>query len=422
MVKPKQKTASFWKRHKHLTHILLFALAAAALIGLIIAFGRARTVWRQAQLQPFYNTADLPVNGPPGEIVRQEPLGVDVEDATAKRILYRTQKADGTNTFSSGMIFIPNTPAPAEGRPVVAWAHGTLGMGKQCAPTRTPDPVKSLSWVSSMLEQGWVVVATDYAGLGTPGTQEYLVGNSEANDVLNSVRAAQNIPEANTNNQFAVWGHSQGGHAALFTAAQAASYAPELQLVATAAIAPAAELPSLLAEQANTAADWVIGPEVVISWPAANPSLDGEALLTTAGKKNYKRIANMCIQDAAIAGLIRTGLKQEFFAVDILDVPEWAAETHKQTAPALTPAQPLLVAESTTDNVVLPNTTALYIQNACNAGSNLTALWVSDVTHMQLAKVTAPDVITWLVDRFAGQPTSPTCTNASPVAPATNPT
>lgn len=422
MAKAKQKPTSFWRRHKHLTHALIVMLVILTLIGLITAFGRARTIWRQARLDPFYNTADLPVDGPLGEVVRQEPLNVNVEGATAKRVLYRTQKSDGTNTFSSGMIFIPNTPTPTEGRPVVAWAHGTLGMGKQCAPTRTPNPVDSLSWVSSMLEQGWVVTATDYAGLGTPGTQEYLVGNSEAYDVLNSVRAAQNLPEANANNQFAIWGHSQGGHAALFTGSLAATYAPELQLVATAAIAPAAELGPLLAEQANTAADWVIGPEVVISWPAVNPQLNGEAVLTSAGKNNYKRIANMCIEDAAIAGLVRTSLKQEFFSVDLLHEPAWAAEIHKQTAPTLDPSQPLLVVESTTDNVVLPNTTALYIQNACNASSNLTALWVSDVTHMQLAKVTAPDVITWLVDRFAGQPTSPTCGNAAPIAPATNPT
>lgn len=416
----KAPAPSFWKRHRHIKHALILILIIVAVITLIIGLGRAHTVWRQAKLQPFYDTEGLSLNGTLGEVVRQEPLGIDVEGGTAKRILYRTQKADGSPTFSSGMVFIPNSPAPAEGRPVVAWAHGTLGMGKQCAPTRTPDPEKSISWVSEMLQQGWVVTATDYAGLGTAGIQEYLVGNSEANDVINSVRAANSLAEADTNSQYAVWGHSQGGHAALFTAAQSAAYAPELQLIATAAIAPAAELPALLAEQSGTAADWVIGPEVVISWPSVNPSLNGESVLTAAGKRNYERIAHMCIEDAAIAGLIRTGLKQAFFSVDILSIPEWQAEVTKQTAPVLAPSQPLMIVESTSDNVVLPGTTALYIERACNAGSNLTSLWVSDVTHMALARVTAPDVISWLADRFAGKPTAPTCDEPLPVTPAAN--
>src|SRR3546814_10708961 len=42
--------------------------------------------------------------------------------------------------------------------------------------------------------------------------------------------------------QFAVWGESQGGHAALWTAIAAKSYAPELRLVGTAAAAPPTDL------------------------------------------------------------------------------------------------------------------------------------------------------------------------------------
>ena len=96
-----------------------------------------------------------------------------------------------------------------------------------------------------MLAQGYVVVATDYPGLGTPGIHPYLIGISEARAVLDSVRAARALPNTGASNRFAVWGHSQGGHAALYTGELAASYAPELKLVGIAAAAPATYLVEL---------------------------------------------------------------------------------------------------------------------------------------------------------------------------------
>jgi pimeloyl-ACP methyl ester carboxylesterase len=269
-----------------------------------------------------------------------------------------------------------------------------------------------------MLKQGWVVTATDYAGLGTPGTEGYLVGGDEARDVLNSIQALRYIPEANAGPTFAIWGHSQGGHSALFTAAEASAYAPNLKLVGTVASAPAAELVPLLNETNGTALDWVIGPEAMESWSAVRPSLSVADVTTSAGYRNYKRIANKCIESAALEGIVRNKLGQEFFKTDIVNSPGWLAMVKAQTAPILSPTQPLMVAESLTDQVVLPNTTALYIQQACKANSNLTSLWLTNVGHIQLSSTIAPDVIGWIGDRFANRPTSPTCAQPLPITPA----
>ncbi len=94
----------------------------------------------QAKIADFY-VPPTPLPAEPGTVIRTEPLGVDVPGATTLRILYTSQRPDGTPAASSGMIFIPTTPAPAEGRPVVAWAHGTLGMGDACAPSRSDKPL-----------------------------------------------------------------------------------------------------------------------------------------------------------------------------------------------------------------------------------------------------------------------------------------
>jgi pimeloyl-ACP methyl ester carboxylesterase len=412
----------FFRRHRWLLYCLIGLIVILIAPILIIAglslTSQLKVKQQQAALRPFYDTTGLSTTGPIGEVMRRQPLGTSVANGTAQRILYRTQKADGTVTFTSGMVFIPSSAASGGPRPVVAWAHGTVGMGDQCAPSRTPNPVKNIAWVSEMLKQGWVVTATDYAGLGTPGIEGYLVGGDESRDVLNSVQALKYIPEANAGTTFAVWGHSQGGHSALFTANQASAYAPNLKLIGTVASAPAAELGPLLSETNGTAIDWVIGPEAMEAWPTAQPGLNVAEVTTAAGFNNYKRIANKCIESAALEGLVRTRLHQEFFKINLADSPSWAAMAKAQTAPILEPSQPLMIAESLTDQVVLPNTTALYIEQACKAKSNLTSLWLTDVGHIQLSSTIAPDVIGWIGDRFANRPTSSTCAQPLPITPA----
>jgi hypothetical protein len=409
-------------RHHLVRNVLIGALVIVLVVVLTLVglatHSHVTTSRQQRALQPFYDTAGLPAAGPLGQVVRSKPLGVPVANGTALRILYRTQRTDGSLTFSSGMVFIPDNDAAGSPRPVVAWAHGTVGMGDQCAPSRTPNPVAGIPWVASMLARGWVVTATDYAGLGTAGTEGYLVGRDEAYDVLNSVRALRFIPSADAGSSFAVWGHSQGGNSALFTAALAGSYAPELHLVATVASAPAAELLPLLNETHDSPLAWVIGPEVLTSWPTVHSGLSAEQITSAAGYDNYRRIAQQCITPAAIEGLVRNGLGQHFFKVNPVDVPQWRAVAQEETAPVLAPSQPLMVAESLNDQVVLPNTTALYIQRACAAGSDLTSLWLADVGHVQLAPTIAPSVVNWLGDRFAGRPTAPTCDQPPPIQPA----
>lgn len=408
----------FWNRHHHLKHFLIALAAIIIVIVVLTLIGNARTNHRQAKLQPFYETKGLSLAGAPGQVVRQEPLGVTVPGGTGVRVLYRTQRPDGTPTFSSGMVFIPDNTNAGTPRPVVAWAHGTLGLGDECTPSRTPNPVGDIAWVSSMLQKGWVVTATDYAGFGTPGTQGYLVGEAEAHDVLNSVRAARDIPAARAGSTFAIWGHSQGGNSALFSAHEAGTYAPELMLAGTTASAPAAELLPLLQEQYGTVADWVIGPLISESWPAFNKDLNINDVLTTQGLKNYRKVADQCIVKSTLGGLVRNVFKQKFFFKNPIDVPAWRTMAEQQSAPLPAAGQPLLVVESKTDKVVLPNTTALYIQQACAVNTNIATLWLDKASHQDIPKDSSGQVINWLANRFAGKANKSSCGQSQPIKPA----
>ncbi|MGB0731746.1 MAG: hypothetical protein ACPGRF_06175, partial [Miltoncostaeaceae bacterium] len=121
---------------------------------------------RQDALAPFYQPPSPLPDVPPGTVLRSEPLGVAVTGGRAVRMLYMSQTGDGEPRVASGMAFIPDRPAPSGGRRVVAWDHGTIGLGDQCAPSRQADPLPKIPWVEQMMALGWVVTATDYAGLG----------------------------------------------------------------------------------------------------------------------------------------------------------------------------------------------------------------------------------------------------------------
>ncbi|MDI1289373.1 MAG: lipase family protein, partial [bacterium] len=268
---------------------------------------------QQDALQPFYTPPD-PLTGTPGTVIRLEPLGVSVAGGSAFRMLYVSELPDGTPAASGGMLFIPDSPAPEGGRPVVAWAHGTLGMGNACAPSRSTDPLSDLTtWLPQAMSLGWVVTTTDYVGIGTPGPVLYLIAQSEVRDLVNAVRAARNVPDAHAGRRYVTFGHSQGGHSSVWSGHLAPQYAPELELLGVAAAAPALELPDIIRAQWDTAAGWVIGPDVVESWPAFYAGLPLEGVLSQAGLNNSNRLAYECITRAAIEVLIRQKFGQQFF-------------------------------------------------------------------------------------------------------------
>jgi len=91
------------------------------------------------------------------------------------------------------------------------------------------------------------VSAAGYQGLGgSDGMHPYLVGTSESRSVLDATRATSHIAGLRTANNVVIYGHSQGGHAALFAGEQAPTYAPELHVFGVVAAAPATGLSTLI--------------------------------------------------------------------------------------------------------------------------------------------------------------------------------
>ncbi|SNY75171.1 alpha/beta fold hydrolase [Paractinoplanes atraurantiacus] len=156
--------------------------------------------------------------------------------ATGKRISYVTTNVNGGVITATGLVLTPKT---GKNNKTVAWGHGTTGLADQCSPSAS----QSVFWpearaaIAELLRRGWTVAAPDYPGLGTPTSHPYLIGNSEARSIIDSVKAARRLDTALTT-QYVVDGHSQGGQGALFVNQIAPSYDSPLVLRGTAAIAP----------------------------------------------------------------------------------------------------------------------------------------------------------------------------------------
>lgn len=409
-----------------MSHLKWFAVAIAAVV---VAAGMATAAWwissniersdRQSTFDPFYEPPD-PLPTEPGTVIRIEPLDVDVPGGQAYRMLYVSERPDGTPAASGGMLFIPDAPAPPEGRPVVAWAHGTVGMGDACAPSRAANPLGDTdNWLDQMMEFGWVVTATDYVGLGTPGPELYLVKEAEVRDVVNSVRAARNVTDTQAGTDYVVWGHSQGGHSTLWSGHLAPELAPELNLLGVAAAAPAGELADIMGAQWDTSVGWGIGPEVLISWPYVDDRLSPEQVASATALRTYQQLAEDCTYDKQllleILALRAAG--QEFFTVDPMTQPDWQRFVADQTPPPLPADMPVFLSQGTADEVVLAWPNAVLQEKWCDAGSTISTLWMGGVGHLAAATTSGPSAVSWIADRFAGRPASRTCDIPPPVAP-----
>ena len=408
--------------------VIIWVAIVLAVLGILTAIGlayhadkRSKAAAVAAEDAPFYlPPSELPAD--PGVLIRVEPMtaggsALSVPGARAWRMLYTSTRPDGVIVAASGMVFVPTQAPPPNGRPLLAWAHGTIGMGAECAPSRSANPVGPIAtWLPVALQSGWMVVAPDYAGLGTPGHELYLIGRSEAADVAFAVQAARQIPDTDPGSLWAVMGHSQGGHAALWTGNLGPAMAPGLDLVGVAALAPAAELPLIINAQWDTSVSWVIGPEVQESWPRVDERL-GDSALSPQGQARTSALAMACVTDAAVEALVRQGIGQRYYERNPLDDPAWQQMAEEQVPSPLHPDLPVYLGQSTADTVVLAWPNATLQRQWCSAGSNVTAAWINNVSHMKTGLVMGPGAVEWLTARRDGEPTQGTCTTEPPVSP-----
>lgn len=322
----------------------------------------------------------------------------------AWKVLYRSESLAGEAIAVSGVVTAPDGEAPAEGRAVVTWAHGTTGTADRCAPSRGDRPVDAVFEHQPLVEAGYVGVATDYEGLGTPGLHPYLVGESQGRGVLDIVRAAQQLPEAGAGDRVAIWGVSQGGHAALFAAAIAPEYAPELEVVGTVGAAPPGNL-------------------VALGAAAASPALAGFALMVGGGYQAAYGDVNLdeivgagnldrleILEEECVSGVFAsTDAEPLQLATPVLEVEPWPDLLAENSPVNLAYETPLLILQGEDDAIVPKPLTDGLVAGLCGDDVDLEYRTYPDTGHGGEITQNAGAALAWITERFGGAPTSPTC-------------
>jgi pimeloyl-ACP methyl ester carboxylesterase len=369
---------------------------------------------RNPSVPDFYDPpADI--SATPGTVLRSEPFDVGMPTGSkAWRVLYASTDPDGRPIAVSGLVIAPEDP-PDGPRPVLAWSHGTTGIARPCAPSLADRPLEGIPDMTGPLAQGWVITLTDYPGLGTPSPHPYLVGESEGRAVLDSVRAAHELDLGlELDDRYAIWGHSQGGHAALFAGQLAPTYLPDLALVGVAALAPATELQKNLDAIEGTDVGTVLTVLTIESWTAFYPDIP-DGTLTDAAKPAAARLARNCINQPSRFRLLvgALALPNDAVAIDPTTDPTWSGYLADNTPEPDGISGPVFVGQGLSDEIISAPVTQDWVGERCADRAPTTWVTYPGLTHNGVVGPGGADAFAWTVDRFAAAPVpASTCPSA----------
>lgn len=375
-------------------------------------------------LSPFYAVpASLPAR--PGVMLRTERATPQPELAAAasqQRILYTSTDARWKSGVIpvSGTLYLPKGQAPAAGWPLVAWAHGTLGVADECAPSWAGHKPRDATYINRWLEQGFAVVATDYQGLGGPGPHPYLFWEAEGRSVLDSVRAALADNPGRIANELVITGQSQGSASSIGASRIAPSYAPELKLratIATGVVPSFPDGPVKLPDAAPPAGATtrytmfqLVGGSLRDGSPAAD-SLVTEAarsLLAMAretcgdGMRQYEQQHRIDLNNAFTVERSR-----------LLSLMMPVTEMSSVRMPA-----PVFLGTGLADRTIPPRRQYAAAAALCAAGSPLVWKSYPGITHAGGVNAAFDDELKFVRDVLAGRPVQSTCANLiAPGAP-----
>lgn len=327
------------------------------------------------------------------------------------RLLYETVAPNGTFVAVSGTLAIPQGTPPPGGWPIISWAHGTTGNGPQCAPSRFAHNDLEQRAMDAMVQRGYAVAQTDYEGNGTPGIHPYFVATALARDVTDIVRAARDI-DPQIGRRWIVMGHSEGGTAALDTAAYGQAWAPELDLLGAVAYAPAIHMEGMvqnaLFTDAPSSSAAYLGL-MVEGFSLADQRIVLSQMLTPEALRIVPELQQQCIDDLTQSSdWTRINLREIFRPqADVDDLySDIAANTDAED---FTITVPVLLVQGVSDEAI-DSASIVFLKNKlCRAGTPTTFKAYPSATHGTILLQADAEVATWTGERFSLSPAPDGC-------------
>jgi pimeloyl-ACP methyl ester carboxylesterase len=354
---------------------------------------------------PFFDaTGEAP--GAPGDIIRARTFDLADPTLTGWQVLAWSRDVRDEPLAVSGVVIAPAAPASAP-RPVLTWAHGTTGMGDECAPSRAwaSGTASEAGLLPILQNAGWVFAATDYQGLGTPGDHTYVVGLAEGRNVLDFARAAQRLEGtgATSDSPVLAWGHSQGGGAALFAAELAPTYASDVNVIGAMAGAPAAEFDQL---ESSLDAGPYAGFQLMaaIGFLAAYPEL---APPEPPGAE-LDEVRTACVGE--ILQRFAGQPSAEVLGHDASGRPEVTAVLEANSAGNTATDVPILMYHGEDDEIVPVEVSASVLERYCAIDVTVERRTYPGEAHVSVIAAAFGDLVGYAMARLAGEPAPTSCT------------
>ncbi|MCT7660895.1 lipase family protein [Mycobacterium deserti] len=373
---------------------------------------------------PVLPPPDLTDDGP-GSLVRVEPVSgnasFDNSNSTAVRIVYRsTSGAAGTPTEVSGLVAVPPGQPPAGGWPVVSFGHEMIGVQPKCAPSLVGDFLGYAGQMTTFLNRGYVVVLSDFQGLGIEGQPHSVVDSAAlGNNMIDAARAARRVlPSAGT--RWAAFGVGEGGLAAWAAAERAPTYGAGLEMVGSVAVSPYADLTPLV----DAAAAGTLAPGeqsrlymlALQSLANTSPGFDLDAYRTGLATERWATVTDCAPRNPNEALRLLTEIPRDDFrprdagATD--DLRRRLGDAAVPTGPPAPGSVPVLVIYGTDDAVVPAAGIDRAVVRACAEGDPVEVMRrIGDSKPVNDQVIGS--ALSWLLARFDGQQLGDVCVGAT---------
>lgn len=425
-------------------------LAALCMTGALLSAPSVQAA--EVALAPFYQkVTQMKPTSALGSVIAKEKVETKIPGAQAWRIAYISSDLFDKPTISTGLVIAPKGPAPKGGRPVVAWSHGTTGTAQNCGPSQMLDPAQDLnqyfliggtSWndfgvpaATHFIKQGYVLVATDYQGLGGGGKHEYAISATQGRDLINSARAAGAMGLMGGNKKVALYGWSQGGGSVLAAMSSTAyikqkkTAFDDIEIVGAVSMAPDALSgmipPEALTDAAAAAKTWqgmiTIFADSIFNFShfAMNtwamdgvfPGIKMTDIYTADGAKTINAIqATKCMHAGADTYVFNVGSSyKEMFLPQPSNIQAWIKAIVAGSTPVDKPVAPMQIFWGDKDTVMPPIQSEIYQKQKCAIGGNVQRIHLPGASHFTTPGLAQPVYTQWIKDRFDGKPVADGC-------------
>lgn len=359
-------------------------------------------------LTNFYATPRHLAATKPGALLRKEPFaGYSLpKGATAVRILYHSLDASGRDVATSGVVLIPAGTPPPDGWPVIAWAHGTSGVARLCAPSAMKDVYYGDEGLMPMVAAGFAVVATDYHGLGTKGPHQYVNKIAQERDVIYSIPAAR-AAVPSLGKRWVADGHSQGGLAA-WGVAEAQYTIRDPEYLGAVSVAGVIRGTDFFSHLSDTPGVGFYLAYMAYGIHARYPRFKPRDLLADGVMKHYADVTTKGCWYYGYASYASaphgTLLRPQWQKSPWID--RFFAANELANAPI---RGPLLVVAGEADQTVPIDGVRAAVKEMCAAKQMVTFRSYPGLDHDPTMQKSTPDQLAWIRDRFAGKPATSSC-------------